>query len=104
MAVRSKGRGMLNEDKQKTCFRIFCEKQKEKDAMDIFKIYQKDETLQSYSERLNNALSCHCWLVARARIRDIIARMAELGYDKAEVYALMRRLYDGTRLIQNITD
>ena len=43
-------------------------------------------------------------VVARARIRDIIARMAELGYDKAEVYALMRRLYDGTRLIQNITD
>lgn len=70
---------MLNEEKKKTCFRIFCEKQKEKDAMDIFKIYQKDETLQSYSERLNNALSCHCWLVARARIRDIIARMAELG-------------------------
>lgn len=40
----------------------------------------------------------------KSTIRDIIARMAELGYDKAEVYALMRRLYDGTRLIQNITD
>ena len=55
----------------------------------------------------NNQVGCLIPQIMSNRAEEFLRvadQMAELGYDKAEVYALMRRLYDGTRLIQNITD